>query len=435
MKQTLTNVTYFPGGPSKPVDIVIQDGIIESITPSNPRSPKRGFNAKAYWVLPGFVNGHTHVAMTFMKSLCPQVRNVIHRWMFPLESKLTEEDVYHFSRLGIAECLLGGSTSIFDHYYYPSAIAEAAKDLGIRAAIAPTVLTRGGPFPKKTLYDEMVRFFKRSAHALIHPVVGPHATNTVHPKDMGHLIEFAKDGNFPIHMHVSQTEYEFKHAKEKLGMTPIAFLEKLNCFDQPTLLAHAIYLEKDDFKRLDHPNIVLGICPSALVLFDKLCPKDLFHKKNISIGCDACSNNDTMDIGKEARNFVLFARALQDQAFPTQKPNPEKVLRSMQNGALQILRKKHLKGKIQVGAAADLVFIQKDALNLHPLFDPHWAFTMNLWPENITHVMVNGQFVVKHRQLTQVKAATVLKESTKYLKRLLKRTGLPKRLWAEPFSS
>lgn len=409
-----------------PIDLHIQDELITHIAPSKHGRKPPGFDASAYWLAPGFVNAHTHVAMSWMKSLAPQKPNLIRKWMFPIESNLTEKDVYVFSKLGIAECLLGGSTTIFDHYYFPHAIAQAAKDLGIRAAIAPTVLSKGGPFGYTKLLNESKSFFRTKHPALILPVVGPHATDTLSEKGFRTLIEIARQDNLPIHLHVSQTDREFQDALKNYKMSPVAFLDHMGCFDQPTLAAHAIYLKSTDFAILKRRKVIIGICPSSLVLFDRLSPLIEFDQKNIpyAFGTDAGLCNDTMDIGKELRAFVLFSRIIQNSATPKHKPNPAKILKASQQNTLKILRKPELQGKIAVGQVADLLFIRKDSPNLTPMFNATWAHVMSLQPEDIRHVMVHGQWVVKDRISVKADFDQIRSSVLTHARKLLKRSNV-----------
>jgi len=423
----IRNAQVLTSDPSRHVDICIQKGLISKIQLASKPKIASGFDASSYWLSPGFVNAHTHVAMSFMKSLAPQSPNLIRRWMFPIESKLTEEDVYIFSKMGIVECLLGGSTTIFDHYYFPHAIAQAAEELGIRAAIAPTVLSRGGPFSYETLLSESKSFLTSKKYGTrIIPVAGPHATDTLEGNRFRKLVEFAQQENLPIHLHVSQTQKEFFQMKKERRMTPIQFLDQIGCFKQPTLVAHAIYLEPKDFSILKKGKATVAICPSSLALFDQLSPLIEFDKRNISyaLGTDSDLCNDTMDILKEIRNFILFSRIIQKSATPKHKPQAKKVLKFAQSQALTLLRKPELKGKIEVGQVADLLFIRKDSPNLTPIFDPQWALAMNCRSEDIRHVMVNGQWVIKNRALVSGEFNEIRDAFLKRTKKLLKKAGL-----------
>ena len=78
-------------------------------------------------LMPGFKNAHSHSAMTFLRSYCDDVS--LHDWLFnnvfPLENKLTGEDVYYLTKLAVLEYLSSGITSIMDMYLFPFDAAKA----------------------------------------------------------------------------------------------------------------------------------------------------------------------------------------------------------------------------------------------------------------------------------------------------------------------
>ena len=88
-------------------------------------------------LMPGFKDAHTHSAMTFLRSYADDLP--LHKWLneviFPMESKLTAEDIYEFTRLAVLEYLASGITSIFDMYINPDAVGEACIDTGMRCVL------------------------------------------------------------------------------------------------------------------------------------------------------------------------------------------------------------------------------------------------------------------------------------------------------------
>jgi 5-methylthioadenosine/S-adenosylhomocysteine deaminase len=411
-------------------DLWIDRGKIQRLEPHRPEDAS-GENVSDTWVLPGLVNAHTHVAMQVMKSLFPQQPDAIQKFMIPLESNLTEEDVYAFARLGFAECLLGGSTLAFDHYYFAEAVAQAAKDVGIRAAIAPTLMDRG-PFPLEQLWNHAEGFFKGPSHPLIYKVLGPHATDTVGPDLFKKILDSAQKHSLPIHLHVSQTHLEFDFVRKTHHKSPVRWLREIGTFEHPTLLAHAIYLDPGDLECLSHPNVTLAICPYSLVLFDKLSPILDFYRSRIPfvLGTDCCACNDTMDLPKEARALLTLLRSLQNSHDPVTVPDPQLLWNAMTLTPYRWLNHPGLTGEIKPGSAADLIFIDKHALNLTPMVDRYWSLVMNLQPENIRDVMVAGQFVVKNRELQLQSRGELIQSFHRQRRSFLKRAGITKEWYA-----
>ena len=92
-------------------------------------------------LMPAFKNAHTHSAMTFGRSFSDDLplQSWLYDKIFPLESKLTAEDIYHLSRLAFLEYLESGISACFDMYYFPEAMAKAAVDAGFRTVMCGAV--------------------------------------------------------------------------------------------------------------------------------------------------------------------------------------------------------------------------------------------------------------------------------------------------------
>ena len=101
----------------------------------------REIDAQGNLILPGFKNAHTHSGMTFLRSYADDLPLLdwLNKQVFPMEAKLTPEDVYLFSKLAVLEYLTSGITANFDMYLTPDTMAQASKDLGFRTVICGAV--------------------------------------------------------------------------------------------------------------------------------------------------------------------------------------------------------------------------------------------------------------------------------------------------------
>ena len=88
---------------------------------------EKEYDLEGSLLMPSFKNAHTHSAMTFLRSYADDLP--LHDWLFkqvfPMEAKLTDEDVYWFSKLAILEYLTSGITASFDMYFEPDAYFKA----------------------------------------------------------------------------------------------------------------------------------------------------------------------------------------------------------------------------------------------------------------------------------------------------------------------
>ena len=164
--------------------VLVEGGRILDIIPRDrlrEYSVDEVYGGKGYLILPGFVNAHTHVAMSKLRGLGEDLPT--EKWLndviWPAELEWNPEEIRRWALLGMAEALANGSTTINDHYFFADEIAKAAQELGIRAFIGQTMMDEVDfPLAKP---EEGFRFFKRwdGKSGLVGPTLAPHATNTV----------------------------------------------------------------------------------------------------------------------------------------------------------------------------------------------------------------------------------------------------------------
>ena len=216
-------------------------------------------------IAPGLVNAHSHVALNSVKGLGYGKSSALYDVMWGIEPSLEAEDVYKLSKLGILDALRSGTTSINDHYFFSGAVVRACEEIGIRGFIGHTVMTEYGPWlgeKEVSLAKELVRN-SSSYSEIIHPVVAPHATDTVNPKTLIDLKEFADSNDVPIHIHLSQTQREFDYTKEKYGLSPIKHAKNIGLLDKSLIAAHCNVVEEGDLEILSDADVYPVFCPTT----------------------------------------------------------------------------------------------------------------------------------------------------------------------------
>src|SRR5262249_32619506 len=102
---------------------------------------KRTIGARGKVVLTGLVNAHTHVPMTLFRGIADDLdlQDWLTKYIFPAEAKnVTRDFVAAGARLGLAEMILGGTTTYADMYYFEDAIAEETRKAGLRGVLGET---------------------------------------------------------------------------------------------------------------------------------------------------------------------------------------------------------------------------------------------------------------------------------------------------------
>lgn len=263
-------------------------------------------------ITPAFVNCHTHIAMSFFRSVIKnnlKTQNLIEDVFFKAESLLTPNDIRAFSRIGAYENILNGNGLIWDHYYHGLEIAKACKEVGLSAVIAPTLQDISGPgtlYYRKMLeetYD--INSNNSLKNAGIYAAFGPHATNTVSESLWNEIKTGSNNLNIPIHCHISQTYEEVYFIFKKYKMSPVQFLNSLDIIKKSSaiLMVHGIYLNKNDYKILNKSNSALVFCPFSQMIFQSpanIIDWEINHKKWF-VATDCVASNDSMNLQKELR--------------------------------------------------------------------------------------------------------------------------------------
>ena len=199
-------------------------------------------------ILPGFKNAHTHSAMTLLRSRADDLP--LDKWLneqiFPVEAKMTEEDIYTLTKLAFLEYLTSGITACFDMYLTPRSIARAARDAGFRMVQVGAVNNFS---QSPALVEEMYRELN-GADPYNSYILGFHAEYTCSKELLGQIAALAEKYQAPVYAHISETAGEVAGCKERYGMTPVAFLDSLGMFAYGGGGYHLVHVTEDDIRIL-----------------------------------------------------------------------------------------------------------------------------------------------------------------------------------------
>jgi len=194
--------------------------------------PLKYLSYKEGLILPGLINGHTHIAMTLFRGLADDLPLMewLNEYIFPLEQNLRPEWVYLGALLGCAEMIVSGTTCFCDMYLFSDMVAQAAAKAGLRAIVGEVLYDfpspNYGPLEKGFIYTEKL-IKKWKSHPLISVAVMPHAVYTCSPPLLKQAKEIADSYKVPYVIHLAETKTEIKQIKGKYGCTSIEYLEKL----------------------------------------------------------------------------------------------------------------------------------------------------------------------------------------------------------------
>src|SRR5215831_3679977 len=215
---------------------------------------RQAIAANGKLVLPGFINGHTHVPMTLFRGLHDDVTldDWLHKYIFPAEAKkVNEEFVRWGTRLAAAEQIRSGVTTFADMYYFEDAIAEETKAAGMRGVLGETFVDFPAP-DNKTEPDTLAyteKFLKRwQDDPLIHAAPAPHSIYTCSQRTLQEAAALARKYHAPILIHVAETQKELLESREKNGTSPVQYLERIRFLGSDVVAAHCVWVDETDRK-------------------------------------------------------------------------------------------------------------------------------------------------------------------------------------------
>src|SRR5207248_8745441 len=260
-------------------------------------------DARCKLVLPGFINGHTHVPMTLFRGLHDDVtlNDWLYKYIFPAEAKnVNEEFVRWGTRLAAAEQIRSGVTTFADMYYFEDAIAEETKAAGMRGVLGETFIDF--PAPDNKSEAEMLsyteKFLKRwQGDALIHAAPAPHSIYTCSRKTLQDAAALARKYHDPILIHTGEMKKEWDESQKQNRMSPVQYLDKTGLLGSDIVSAHCIFGVEADRKTLTQRQVGCVHNPSSnMMLASGVSSVAEMRAAGVAVGLGtdgpAGSNND-----------------------------------------------------------------------------------------------------------------------------------------------
>src|ERR1700694_3029005 len=364
------------------------------------------FNAGGKLVLPGFINGHTHVPMTLLRGLRDDVTldEWLRKYIFPAEAKnVTEEFVRWGTRLAAAEQIRGGVTTFADMYYFEDAIAEETKAAGMRGVLGETILDFSSPDNKSTaaMLESAEKFLKRwQGDALIHAAVAPHSIYTCSQKTLQDSAALARKYSGPILIPVAGMQNDLDDSRAKNGTTPVQYLDRIGVLGPEVLAAHCIWVDEADRKILAQRQVGVVHNPSSnMMLASGVAPVIEERAAGVAVGL----GRD----GPGGRHKALDLMEEMDLAAKLQKitkmdPQALGAKAVVEMATIEGARALHMEkeiGSLEAGKKADLILIGLDAPSAVPLFDIYSQLAYALKGSDVETVIIGGHVVMRDKKL------------------------------------
>ena len=349
--------------------------------------------------LPGFINAHTHVGMVPFRNFANDLplEEWLFKKLFPMEDKLTADDIYWVSQMGIAEMLCTGTTCFADMYMFEDTLAGVVESTGIRADLARGLQCFDDDFDIKTDRRvlesiELFNQYHNAANGRIRVRFGPHAVYTCTPKYLSQTAELAGKLGAGIHIHLSETANENKNCISAYGKSPTRHSADLGVFDLPAIAAHGVHLSDEDISILKQHQVSIIHNPASNLKLGSgvmRAAKVIGNGINVGLGTDGPSSNNALDMMREIYLAAVLSKGVFEGSVGIKACDALKM--ATVNGARALGLKEV--GQLKPGMKADMTLIDLEKPHYYPLNDPVSAVVYCGKGSDVHTVIVDGRIL------------------------------------------
>ncbi|MGA8151097.1 MAG: amidohydrolase [Terriglobales bacterium] len=417
-------------------DVVVKGDMIVAIGPRADIEAKyqapHMIEGKGKLILPGFINGHTHVPMTLFRGIHDDVtlNDWLYKYIFPAEAKnVNEEFVRWGTRLAAAEQIRSGVTTFADMYYFEDAVAEETKAAGMRGVLGETFIDF--PAPDNKSEAEMLayteKFLKRwQGDPLIHAAAAPHSIYTCSQKTLQDSSALARKYHAPILIHVAEMKKEWEDSEKQNGMSPVQYLDKIGVLGPDIVAAHCIFVDETDRKILAQRQVGCVHNPSSnMMLASGVSPVREMRAAGVAVGLGtdgpAGSNND-LDIMEEMDLAAKLAKITEMNPLAL---NAQAVVEMATIDGAKALHLENEAGSLEKGKKADLILISLDEPNAVPMYDIYAQLAYALKASDVETVVIGGRVVMRDHKLFTVNEEAAIGKAREYRRAIAASLGMP----------
>lgn len=425
MKTIIKNVhAFLPGGTTPVTNILIDKDRIVGIgdIPDDFHAGKI-IDGTNHFAIPGFVNAHTHTSMTLLRSYRDDM--ALMDWLhsiWPIEDKMTPDDIYWGAMLAMAEMIRTGTTTFADMYGpYMERVAEAAIDAGLRGVLSRGIIGAAPDHDARLQSNvDLFQQFNGAADGRITIMFGPHAPYTCPPDFLKKVASAAQKLGAEIHIHMHETLDEINGSLKEYGKRPFAWVEETGLFDgKGTLAAHCVHMDDNDIEIVKRHHIRVAHNPTSnMKLASGVAPVPRMLQEGIcvALGTDGTSSNNNLDMLEEVNLAAMLHKvhALDPLAIPA----AEALKMGTEYGATAVGVPDI--GQLKAGYKADITLFSMDSLTWCPQHDLVSLLVYAASSRDVDTVLVDGHVLLEKGEFKTLDVERIKFETQRCADRLTK---------------
>lgn len=416
-------------------DLLISDGRIESIG-STVAAADVVIDAAGCVVLPGFVQTHLHLCQTIFRGAADDLPLLewLKQRVWPLEAAHTASSIRASARLAVAELIKGGTTCALtmETVNHTEEVFRVIAETGFRATVGKCMMDKGDDVPRP-LHEETAASIRESLELLkawhgkadgrIRYCFAPRFALSCSSQLLSQVATLAKQYEVMIHTHASENKNECALVESETGKRNVTYLDSLGLSGAHVVLAHCVHLDDHEFEILTRTRTNVAHCPSSnLKLGSGVAEvtKMIERGVSVSLGADGAACNNRLDMLTELRSMALLQKATHGpEALPANQS-----LRIATTEGAKALGVENEIGSLETGKRADVIVVDLNTLHATPYSDAISALVYSSQPSDVRTVIINGELVMKDRNLLTLDEESVVREATQERAGLLSRAGI-----------
>lgn len=416
-------------------EVVIQGGRIARVGPQKKgrkSGVRRFIDARGRVVLPGLIHSHLHACQTLCRNHADglELLDWLRERIWPYEAAHDAQSLRASADVTFLECIKSGATAVLDmgtvHHY--DAVFEAARDAGIRLTGGKCMMDAGQGVPvglRETTASSLgeslrlIDTWHGRENGRLRYALAPRFVLSCTEQLLRDVQAMARDRGVRIHTHASENPTECDVVRQKTGMDNVSYFHHLGLLGQHTTLAHCVWLTAEEQRLLRETRTNVAHCPSAnfkLASGVAKVPELLKQGINVALGADGAPCNNNLDIFVELRLAALIH-------LPRTGPTSLSAMQALELATLNGAKALGLEGEVgvlQEGAKADVITVDLSQAHSTPNSDdPVATLVYSAQGSDVRDVIVDGQVLMRERQLFNVDERQILEAAKLHSKRLM----------------